>query len=198
MDVKLMYNPFFSTTKLYVDGVPYSNTSSRLYAYLTMPIEKWIEDNNESYKSWSGFFVELVDELNDDEINFAFLSDEKYYDAVLKSFENQKSGIAQKGFNTDGITVTFVNVYEEENLKVCLCNFVKRHLKTCKTQLYMERIGFIYKDCQSLNSDSNYYEMYERIMEILEYGRDMATDKDYWNDSMAELKRIYDGKETKK
>lgn len=198
MDVKLMYNPFFSTTKLYIDGVSYNNTSSRLYTYLTMPIEKWIENNNESYKSWGGFFVELVDELNDDEINFEFLSDEKYFDAILRSFESQKSGIEQKGFDTSGITVSFENVYEEENLKDRLCSFVQRHLKSCKTQLYMEKIGYLYKECQNLNSNSNYYELYERITELLEYGRDLAADKDYWNDSIAELKTIYDGKEMKK
>lgn len=198
MDVKLMYNPFFSTTKLYIDGVSYHNTSSRLHAYLNMPIEKWIENNNESYKSWDGFFVELVDELNDDVIDFTFLSDEKYFDVILESFESQKRGIIQKGFTTDGITISFENVYEAENLKGRLCNFVKRHLRACKTQRYMEEIGFVYKDCQNLNDGSDYYELYERIVELLEYGRSKAIDKDYWNDSISEIKRIYDGKEKKK
>lgn len=198
MDVKLMYNPFFNTTKLYIDGVVYNNTSSRLYTYLNMPIEEWIENNNESYKSWDGFFVELVDEINDDVITFTFLSDEKYYNIIRDSFENQKRGIIQKGFRTDEITITFENVYETGDLKARLCNFVKRHLKSCKTQLYMERIGFIYRDCQSMNADSDYYEMYERIIDVLEYGKSKAVDKEYWNDSIAEIKRIYDGKEIKK
>ena len=197
MDVKLMYNPFFNTTKLYIDGSLYTNESGRLYSYLNMPIEKWIENNNESYKSWDGFFVELVDELNDDVIAFTFFSDERYFDVILKSFEEQKRGIVQKGFNTDEITLFFENAYETDDLKERVCNFVKRHLKSCKTQLYMEKIGFIYKDCQSLNNDSDYFDLYERIIRLLEYARSNAIDKEYWNASIAEIKRIYDGKEKK-
>lgn len=197
MDVKLMYNPFFNTTRLYTDGALYTNKSGRLYAYLNMPIEKWIENNNESYKSWDGFFAELVDELNDDVITFTFFSDEKYFDVILKSFEAQKRGIVQKGFSTDKITLSFENAYETDDLKERICNFVKRHLKSCKTQLYMEKIGFIYKDCQSLNKDSDYFNMYERIASLLEYGKSNAIDKAYWDDSIAEIKRIYDGKEIK-
>lgn len=198
MDVKLRYNPFFCTTKLCIDGVAYRNTSSRLYTYLNMPIEKWIENNNESYKSWDGFFVELVDELNDDMITFTFLSDEKYFDVILKSFEKQKQGIEQKGFHADEITISFQNVYESDHLKEHICNFVKRHLKSCKTQLYMEKVSYIYKDCQNLTTNSSdYYSLYERIIALLEYGRSKAIDKDYWNDSIAEITKIYDGKETK-
>lgn len=197
MDVKLKYNPFFKIAKLYIDNVLYSNTLSRLYTYLNMPIENWIGNNNKSYMSWDGFFVELVDELNDDVISFTFLSDEKYFSIITKSFENQKRGICQRGFNTDRITISFANIYELNDFKYRLCNFVKRHLKSCKTQLYMEKMGFLYKECQSLNSDSNYYDLYERIVEILKYGKEKAIDKDYWDDLIVELKRIYDGKEIK-
>ena len=93
MNIKLMYNPFFSATKLAIDGVLYQNTTSRLYAYLNMPIDSWIGNNTGSYKSWAGFFVELVDEINDDEIEFTFYSDEKYFEILLEAFEKQKRGI---------------------------------------------------------------------------------------------------------
>ena len=45
MDVKLMYNPFFNTTKLYIDGSLYTNESGRLYSYLNMP-KKPMEELN--------------------------------------------------------------------------------------------------------------------------------------------------------
>lgn len=193
-----MYNPFFYTAKLTVDGAVYENRASRLYSYLNMPIEKWIEDSDKSYKSWNGFFVELVEEINDDDIEFIFLSDEKYFTLIAEAFEKQKRGIIQKGFEADEIRISFKNIYGVDEFKESLCNFIKRHLKACKTQLYMEKIRFIYKDCQNLNQESNYFELYERIVEVLEYAKSRAVDKEYWNDSMAELNKIYDGKEIKK
>lgn len=196
MEVKLMYNPFFHTTKLYIDGAAYRNTSGRLYAYLNLPIEKWIENNNESYKSWDGFFVELVDELNDDSIAFRFLSEERYFTIIQNSFENQKRGIIQKGFHTGEITITYENIYETDWFKKQICGFVRRHLKMCKTQLYMEKMNYLYRDCQNLTKDSDYRELYRRIVELLEYGKSRAVDTGYWEDSIGEITRIYDGKET--
>lgn len=198
MDVKLLYNPFFNTTKLYIDGKTYNNIDSRLYSYLNMPIEKWIENNNESYKSWDGFFVELVDELNDDEINFFFFSDEKYFDIIKQSFEKQRIGIEKKGFCTDEIKLLFENIYEVSDLKEQVCNFLKRHLKSCKTQLYMEKMGYIYKECQSLDSFSELHKLYDRIVEVLEYAKNNSVDKSYWDDSIEEITKIYDGKEVKR
>ncbi len=195
MDVKLMYNPFFGTAKLYIDGWIYNNTAGRLYTYLSMPIEQWIGNTNKSYISWDGFFVELVDELNEDVINFTFLSDTRYFDMVMKSFEKQKHGIAQKGFCTDKFAISCRNVYEIEYFKHSLCNFINRHLNACKSQFYMETINFIYKDCQMLTADSDCFALYQRIIRVLEYGKDRAYDKDYWDDSIAEIQRIYDGKE---
>lgn len=62
----------------------------------------------------------------------------------------------------------------------------------------MEKVSYIYKDCQNLTTNSSdYYSLYERIIALLEYGRSKAIDKDYWNDSIAEITKIYDGKETK-
>jgi len=194
MDVKLMYNPFWGNTKLYIDGELYKNKYSRLYAYLNTPIEKWIENNNESYKSWNGFFVELVDELNDDVITFAFLSDEKYFAVILEAFENQKRGIIQKGFDMEEFIISFQNIYKRDDMKAELCDFVQKHLKKCKTQFYMEEGAFIYKKCQELNKDSDYYALYERILAWLEYGKKKAFDKEYWNDLITELTCIYDGK----
>ena len=194
MNVKLMYNPFFGTTKLTIDGELYRNTAGRLYAYLNMPIESWIGNNSGSYKSWAGFFVELVDEINDDEIEFTFLSDEKYFEILLEAFETQKRGIVEKGFSTEGIIIRFENIYNNADLKNKLLGFVKRHLKACKTQQYMEKIGYIYKDCQNLDQNSDYFELFERIVLLLEYAKSIAIDKDYWNESIAEIKKIYDGK----
>lgn len=197
MEVRLMYNPFFYTTKLTVDGAVYENKASRLYSYLNMPIEKWIEDSDKSYRSWGGFFVELVEEINEDTIDFIFLSDEKYFNVIAEAFEKQRRGIIQKGFEADEIRISFENIYVVNEFKESLCNFIRRHLKACKMQSYMEKMRFIHQDCQNLNKESNYSELYERIVEVLEYAKSRAVDKKYWEDSIAELNRLYDGKEIK-
>lgn len=195
MDVKLIYNPFFGSTALIIDGMEYRNSHGRLASYLNMPIEKWIENNNGSYRSWNGFFVELLDELNDDDVSFTFQSDEKYFEMINEAFANQRKGINGMGFDADRIKMSLENIFDKNKIKQSLCNFVYRHLKLCKKQCYMEDANYIYSDCKRLTDGDDYTDLYKRIVKLLEYGKKWAVDKGYWDDSIRELNDIYGFKE---
>lgn len=196
MKVDLIYNPYFQSTKLYIDKTLYKNTKSRLFHYLNTPIENWISNKDESYKSWGGFFVELVEELNNDSFNFIFHGTLEHFEIINKSFENQKNGIEDRGFDASGINIEHISDFSVSELKKHLSSFVSIYQKAHKSQLYMEKIEFINKDIRSLSNKNyeEYLDIFNRIMVLFEYAKNKAIDKIYWDEALEDLKKIYGGR----
>ena len=193
MKIDLIYNPYFQSTKLYMDKTLYKNTKSRLFHYLSTPIENWISNKNESYKSWGGFFVELVEELNDDSFAFVFHGTREHFDIVKQSFENQKKGVEDRGFNSGGIKVEYINDFSVSELKERFNKFIRAYKDKLRTQLYMEKMGFIEHDIQEI-SNQNYEEylaIFNKIAALFTYAKKEAVDKVFWDEALDDLKKMY-------
>lgn len=191
MDIKLCYNPIFRKSALYMDGRRYRYEGSRLHIYLETPVEKWTENFNCSYKSWNGFFVELIDEINDDDIAFTFVSDPKYFGVISAIFETQKRGIVQKGFSPEGICLSYRELYDYGKLQNQVSRFIQGKAKTYKSQYYMERMRFLYQDSQKLEGPGDYLALHDKVQEVFRYARDLDPDPDYWEGIMEDFNGIF-------
>lgn len=193
MKIDLFYNPFFGEASLLIDGVKYTNTHSRLYGYISRPIKEWLKEKNASYESWNGFFVELTEEVNEDDYEFFFHGKTEDYSLISDAFSIQCNMLKEQGYDPDNIQIHPCVEYDSSEIKNRLCFFIKSHLKSLKDQDYMNRIDSIYRDAQIADQSQvdNLREIYDRLLNLFLYAKEKAVDKIFWDELIGDVKMIF-------
>ena len=193
MKIELYYNPYFGKTTLVIDGVTYRNKHGRLYDYLLQTIEQWLHKKNEPYRSWNGFFIELTEEVNEDDYEFVFNGNHEDFELIEKAFREQAQIIRERGYDSDRIVLKEKNIYDNSDLKERLCLFINRYQNAYKDQDYYNGMSDILNEVQALDvsDDASFRDIYDRLQALIEYAKEKSIDKAYWDDLLQDLDFIY-------
>ena len=193
MKIELFYNPYFSETLLVINNVIYRNTHSKLYGFLLQKIEQWLDKKTGLYQSWNGFFIELTEEVNEDDYEFVFYGKDKDYELISEAFHVQAPIIAEHGYNPDTIRLRKEDLYDNTLIKADVCAFIKKNREVFQDQDYLAGMSMIERDALTADTtdDASLRAIYDRLCTLLLYAKEKALDKVYWDELMQDLNTIY-------
>ncbi|MBR2589737.1 MAG: hypothetical protein IKE65_02310 [Clostridia bacterium] len=193
MRIDFYYSPFSGKTSLKVDGTLFENKHSRVFAYLSLPIDGWLNTTKTAYHAWNGFFAELADEVNEDDFELVFHGKKEDYLLMESAFKAQVQSIIEQGYSPENMRLSYEPNTQRTQLKPRLVKFVEYHARSCKDQDYMMRMKIIVRDVKMVDGDdfAALRDIYDRLMNVFVYAKEQSIDKDYWDELIEELKSIY-------
>ena len=193
MIIDFYYSPFSGKTSLKVDGVSFENKHARVYAYLSLPIDGWLNTTQSAYHAWNGFFAELAEEVNEDDFELVFHGKQEDYALMEAAFREQAENIAAQGYEPKNMRLRYEPSKRRSQLKGRLIKFVQYHMRSCMDQEYIMRMKMIARDLQAVQEDdfAALREIYDRLAAVFLYAREQSVDKVYWDELTEELRMIY-------
>ena len=199
--ITISYNPYRKWTSLNIDGIERKSSNRRIDSFITgQEIDSWLNPYVRSYRRWSGFLVELMEELNDDELALTFCGTKTDYEIVRAAAEQQAKFADEKGYSPEKWNLDYKEKYDKDVIVDNLMRMIGSLQRRAKLQLSSNIIDMVRKDLNSgdgLEADK-LYEIYESLKQVISSELENASGEDdsrsqVWKKVAIELDSAFKG-----
>lgn len=181
---QILYNPFHDRIDLWLNGQPISSSENRLYDMLTTyGYGKCLTPFQGRFITWRGLFVELMEEVNDDEIEVTFVGTDGDFQQLQKSLLLQVPRMEDAGYENHVILCHTQN-FETPQLVEKILHFTEalREFSTSRSEL--SQIDRIISHLQSQPSSQQLDDYVNQIQQVMQSHLSLVaeeeTDQNTW------------------